>query len=429
MEECEKVVDIHQELLTKEAHIELPITEMENDKKGNEKIDIKSLSFNDKEDPCMFIDSKFNEISLNKLKAELYDDLKSDLKDYLKHFVKHELIDNNVLVENMQSEISFLRQELRDKNKIINSLATKPLMLNNDDFSYNLKKLNPSPSNETSRENLNSTVNDVISNTVLSQTDTPPDISTPNVSTVQDISAVEENVSKQLQHVRYTKHKEYINLNSDKRVEEKLNKQLNFIRSSKHNEYRKLRQKNNPRIDTTFNKPPTKEDTNIVKWKEGTILITGDSMISGLNEKKLGNSKCLVKVRPFPGAKIIDMFDYLKPLLQKCPSAVLLHIGTNDAKDSSSSEIVDKMLILKTYITDHLPNCKVFLSSPTIRFDEAKASYTINKVNELLTMLDIKKVNNNNIDKSHLSKRGLHLNPHGVKKLALNFIKILRKLT
>ena len=203
------------------------------------------------------------------------------------------------------------------------------------------------------------------------------------------------------------------------------------MRKLKHQTFLSNNVVSNEKVNSTFTKfrKFNNETQNVAKkWKKGTILIAGDSIISGLNEKKLSNSKHAVKVRCFPGATTTDMYNYLKPLLLKCPSSIILHVGTNDAINASSSVIVDRLLILKSFILDHLPECKVYISSPTPRFDEAKASYTIIKTNELLSTLDIDKVVNSNIEKSNLGSKGLHLNNYGTKKLALNFIKTIRKM-
>ena len=51
-------------------------------------------------------------------------------------------------------------------------------------------------------------------------------------------------------------------------------------------------------------------------------------MISGLDEKRLGSNGS-VKARSFPESIIHDLHNYyMKPLLKKKPSKVVLHIGT-----------------------------------------------------------------------------------------------------
>ena len=49
-------------------------------------------------------------------------------------------------------------------------------------------------------------------------------------------------------------------------------------------------------------------------WKKGTVLIVGDSVVSGLRESKMSFRRN-IKVRFFPGARIQDIYYYLVPLL------------------------------------------------------------------------------------------------------------------
>jgi hypothetical protein len=44
-----------------------------------------------------------------------------------------------------------------------------------------------------------------------------------------------------------------------------------------------------------------------------------------------------VAVKSFSGSKIEDMKDYLKPLNRRKPDKIILHIGTNNLKDSSAT--------------------------------------------------------------------------------------------
>ena len=49
-------------------------------------------------------------------------------------------------------------------------------------------------------------------------------------------------------------------------------------------------------------------------WRPGTTLIVGDSMLNGVEERKMPS---YVKVRNFPGSTVRDIYDYVKPLLRK----------------------------------------------------------------------------------------------------------------
>ena len=65
-------------------------------------------------------------------------------------------------------------------------------------------------------------------------------------------------------------------------------------------------------------------------WPKNTILIAGDSMINGINEKRISANFKSVKVRCFSGATIDDMYFNLIPLLKKKPATLVLHVGTNN---------------------------------------------------------------------------------------------------
>ena len=153
-----------------------------------------------------------------------------------------------------------------------------------------------------------------------------------------------------------------------------------------------------------------------------------DSMVSGLKEGLLSNKKQQVKARCCRGAVVEDMFDYLKTILKRKPDYVVLHVGTNNAKDITSRKILDQLLQLKTAVLDSDENCKVILSQPMTRVDDGKAGFTISKLNDLLEELDIPTVKNKNIIVDHLGSKGLHLNPHGIARFAIILKTSIRKL-
>ena len=63
-------------------------------------------------------------------------------------------------------------------------------------------------------------------------------------------------------------------------------------------------------------------------WPKNTILIAEDSMINGINEKRIRTNFKSVKVKCFSVAMIDDMYFNLIPLLRKKPAALVLHVGT-----------------------------------------------------------------------------------------------------
>ena len=77
-------------------------------------------------------------------------------------------------------------------------------------------------------------------------------------------------------------------------------------------------------MNNEIGEPIEKNQRTAHHWKSATVLVVGDSMVHGLIEPKLGK-KGSVKVRSFPGAIVDDMKDYIKPLLLKKPSKIILH--------------------------------------------------------------------------------------------------------
>ena len=67
----------------------------------------------------------------------------------------------------------------------------------------------------------------------------------------------------------------------------------------------------------------------------------------------------------------------LNLILKRKPDYVVLHVGTNNAKDMTSRNILDKLLQLKTTVLDSDKKCKVILSQPMTRVDDGKAGFTI----------------------------------------------------
>ena len=75
-----------------------------------------------------------------------------------------------------------------------------------------------------------------------------------------------------------------------------------------------------------------------------------------------------------------------------------------------------------------LPNIKIYLSHPVLRIDDAKANLTLRHFTNKLKSLNIGVIINDNIDVTCLGKAGLHLNPKGSGRLAMNFLSQMQCL-
>ena len=166
-------------------------------------------------------------------------------------------------------------------------------------------------------------------------------------------------------------------------------------------------------------------------WPQKTVLIVGDSMVNQLDEERLSKSaKRNVKVRSFGGATINLLYERITPLLKKKPETVILHVGTSDATYKAANAIMDDLLKLKQYIENTLGECNVIFSLPITRTDNKKAQLTIKHLIERTKDKDmkVKCLFNSNIVENCLGKKGLHLNPRGVGRLAINLRSLIQKL-
>jgi hypothetical protein len=167
------------------------------------------------------------------------------------------------------------------------------------------------------------------------------------------------------------------------------------------------------------------------EWPKGTVLIAGDSMIGGIDEKRLANgrNRC-VKVRKHPGATVQDMGHHLTALLRKKPSYVLIHAGTNDIpdEDKTAEDIFRDIINLKSYVESVVPGVKVTISCPVIRNDERVNKLKVVHLRSLLRTSGVDVVVNGNIGVGLLSLKGVHLNQKGTRYLAGNMREYLNRL-
>ena len=121
--------------------------------------------------------------------------------------------------------------------------------------------------------------------------------------------------------------------------------------------------------------------------------------------------------KAFSGATVEDMEDFIKPITRKSPNKVILHVGTNDLKNSTPKVIADSILNLTTQIKEDSPNTMVGVSALLDRNDCPKLATKVKQVNLILdNYCQVNKIpflRNANINTSHLNRRGLHSNKLG----------------
>jgi len=346
-----------------------------------------------------FIDKLYEEVKLKELKVDIIQDLKEDILMTIKNEIKTAIAQtlktesrNNINTEELES----LKNELKAKENIIESLSQS--------LSKLTAKLEQFPSTTTisitsEKEKEKESLDDSLICT----------------------TAPKKNHA-QLENKTFESAVEFTDIETPKntqRLPTTISTQLENFREKHKQDYKIWKEKE---------KQPPKEKEEVSKekhhWKNKTTLIVGDSIISGINENKM--KKHNVKVRVFRGASCEDMKHYIKPLLKKKPTNIIMHIGTNNTPNDNSRSVLDKILSIKALVKQELPSCNIIISNLVNRYDNGKASLTTKNVNELLETVNIDIIRNNNITSRQLV-RGLHLNQEGSGKLALNFIKKIKE--
>ena len=122
------------------------------------------------------------------------------------------------------------------------------------------------------------------------------------------------------------------------------------------------------------------------------------------------------------------MENNVKPILKREPDRIIFHFGTNNTTYLTVCDILDKLLWSKSTILDASKCYKVIIFQPTWCSNDGKAALTNHQICSLLEELNIDIFKNHNIGSKHLGSKGLHLNPHGTARLALNLKATIRKL-
>ena len=183
------------------------------------------------------------------------------------------------------------------------------------------------------------------------------------------------NLENQLADIRKRKHQAFINRNAipvnDSVINLKVRDNINIIPESTEIIYPK-------------NKNDSKNTNTKYKMiKKKTVLVVGDSMVNGIEESKLSNTRH-IRVQSIPGDKIEDIHQNLKDLLHEDLETAIIHADTNNTITDTPQMIVDKLITLKRNIEGSLPKCRVIISKLIVRTDNTKANTTIRKTNRLI---------------------------------------------
>ena len=342
----------------------------------------------------------------------------------------------------LKDEIIFLREDIKRKSDETTFLLN---LLGVQENNKNIKKLYRLPSTSAlNNENtsLNSTKHTNELNAVSDKRNSKIHM---NIPINHNLSS-NDRLSKSSEYVISDVHNQFNTATLNERIlvddslfqsnESLFIQSVNMIDDCVHTpitqQMKQVREKEHKRFMDAASKGKNDENINIINdenlWPERTLCIMGDSIVNGLDGRRLDRNGIKVKVRCFPGASISDMHDYCRPIIKKKPSYIILHVGTNDANEYSSREILNKLLNIKSFIESELPTCKIIISTPTYRNDNAKCGLTIKHLCDHILNLNLDIVDNTNICGVHLGKRGLHMNGKGTGRLAMNIISCMQGL-
>ena len=122
------------------------------------------------------------------------------------------------------------------------------------------------------------------------------------------------------------------------------------------------------------------------------------------------------------------MYTNLPEIICLKPEYIMFHLGTNGCKSKTSDEVLNEPNKLVEVVHRLLPESKIITSQPSNRFDSMTANQIIKNLNSKLNRSTHMILDNSNINFSHLGKKGLHLNEHETKRLALNIISQIKRL-
>ena len=144
-------------------------------------------------------------------------------------------------------------------------------------------------------------------------------------------------------------------------------------------------------------------------------FVVGNSLIEIITAIGISRTNTF-KMRPHPGATIVDICNYIKPELRHKPDVIIIHCGTNDMENVVNKVKTIKKLVKELDKYDQQNPPKVDISSLIKRCDQDFNDHIVNineKVQRLCNDKGLAFLANNKIGRSCLVKAKLHLNRRG----------------
>ena len=99
-----------------------------------------------------------------------------------------------------------------------------------------------------------------------------------------------------------------------------------------------------------------------------------------------------------------------------------------DVAHYEGTEIVDKLLELKSFMAEQLPTTHKVMSHAIRRTDSKHLAMKVGDIQSHVRKLQISMIENGNINSNHFNSRVIHLNSKGILQFAKNLIEFIWKL-
>lgn len=337
-----------------------------------------------------FIDSHVEKVRMNeiieKVMVKVRQELNSSYSIYDRRNKKlqTELKKKNEMLEHLQNEINFLRDENQGKTKIISGLTEK---ISQNTF-FNTQSINKDVSFSCNNNEQEITK----TNSLLGNIDYQEDC----------VKSNEQLINDQIIAYRLARRKEFTKISS-----------LNTIKENT----KKV-------ITNTTKEKATSVNTELIQNKIQSVknvIVCGDSMINGIDNNGISGKHHKSIVKSFSGSTSKDLVHFVKPLVSKKPDILITHVGTNDiTKNIDTVKYLNEVI---AFVKANSPSTEIILSNICKREDrnvEKERKHINDGIRNLARKYGLRSIDNNNIDSSCLSKKKLHLNRKGLAKLAVN---------
>ena len=170
----------------------------------------------------------------------------------------------------------------------------------------------------------------------------------------------------------------------------------------------------------------TATTTNNNRNNKPKVVITGDSLLNGINERGLSKDH-RVKIQNYSGGTSETILGEIDKLVSNKPDCLIIHTGTNGITKGINCLNYVKKIVKRVKETSG--KTKVVFSGLITRKDKKDLDKKVQDINSRLrnycSQKNIDFIDNTNIKEEHLGSKKLHLNKRGNSVFANNILRYL----